>query len=163
MSILIEILDNYEIIHISGKKNYSSVKLESKAILNQNQQKYYHLYQSLNELELKSALRICDIIISRAGSGSIFEIAASGKPSILIPLPSSAGNHQSKNAYQYAKTGASIVIEQDNLTPNLFLGEINYLLSDRQKFEKMRESALKFAKIEAAENIAKEILNFVAQ
>ncbi len=161
LSILNELLKEYEIIHVSGNKNYIGVKLESRAFLNENEQRYYHLYKSLNELELKSALKVCNFIISRAGAGSIFEIAAVGKPSILIPLSSSAGNHQSKNAYQYAKTGAAIVIEQQNLTPNFFLGEINYLLSQPQILEKMRESALKFSKPMAAEEIAKEILEFI--
>lgn len=161
LSVLNELLRDYEIIHVSGNKNYSSVKSESRAFLNEDEQRSYHLYHSLNELELKSALRVCDFVVSRAGSGSIFEIAAVGKPSILIPLPSSAGNHQSKNAYQYAKTGAALVIEQQNLTPNFFLGEIKYLLSQPQILKKMEDSALKFARPEAAGKIAKEIINYL--
>ena len=67
------------------------------------------------------------MIISRSGSGSIFEIAAVGKPSILVPLPGSAANHQSKNAYAYAENGSAIVIEQENLTPNFFIENIQLL------------------------------------
>jgi UDP-N-acetylglucosamine--N-acetylmuramyl-(pentapeptide) pyrophosphoryl-undecaprenol N-acetylglucosamine transferase len=154
-------LESYEIIHMAGKKNYENIKKESEILVNKNNKKYYHLYKSLNELELKSALKLCEIVVSRAGSGSIFEIALFGKPSILIPLPTSAQNHQFKNAYQYAETRAGIVMEQKNLTLNLFLAKINNLLSEQKVLEKMKESALNFAKPEAGQKIAKEILKFI--
>jgi UDP-N-acetylglucosamine--N-acetylmuramyl-(pentapeptide) pyrophosphoryl-undecaprenol N-acetylglucosamine transferase len=60
--------------------------------------------------------------VSRAGAGAIFEIAALGLPSILIPLPESARKHQLKNAYCYAETGSSIIIEETNFMPHFFLG-----------------------------------------
>jgi len=154
-------LSQYEIIHISGEKNYRNVKAESRALLNKEEKIYYHLYKSMNELELKSALIICNFVVSRAGSGSIFEISAFGIPVIIIPLPSSAQNHQSKNAYEYAKTGAGIVIEQENLTPNLFMSKINNIISDSKTFKKMQESALNFSKPEAGETIAKEIIAYL--
>lgn len=153
-----DILEKYEVIHVSGPKNYKGVQLESSVVVNKDLKVYYHLRQSLNEIELKHAYKVADVIISRAGSGSIFEISALGKPSILIPLPSSASDHQSKNAYQYSKTGAALVIEQENLSPHFFIGQINHVISDR---ENMKNSALKFAKPEAAENIAKEIIEYL--
>lgn len=159
--ILNDILKDYEIIHICGKKNYRKTQLESRAIISKDLEQYYHLYASLSEVELKHAYKACDLIISRAGSGSIFEIAALGKPSILIPLPSSAGDHQSKNAYQYAQTGAAIIIEQDNVTPNFFMGKIQYLLSQPEKINAMKDTALTFSKPLAAEAIAGEILEYL--
>ncbi len=157
MVILNNLLEKYEIIHVAGLKNYKKIKLESEVVFGQDLEKYYHLYPTLNEVELKNAYAAADLVISRAGSGSIFEIAAVGKPSILIPLPSAAGNHQSKNAYQYAESGAAIVLEQDNLSPNLFLGEVESAFSKKEKMEK---AALNFSKPNAAELITKEILNF---
>lgn len=159
--ILNDILKDYEIIHICGKKNYRKTQLESRAIISKDLEQYYHLYASLSEVELKHAYKACDLIISRAGSGSIFEIAALGKPSILIPLPSSAGDHQLKNAYQYAQTGAAIIIEQDDLTPNFFMGKIQYLLSQPEKINAMKDAALTFSKPLAAEAIAGEILEYL--
>lgn len=153
-----EILKDYEVIHISGPKNYQKTKLEGQLIIDKSLEKYYHLYDFLDENQLKHAYRVCNLIVSRAGSGSIFEIAALGKPSILVPLPSAAGNHQYKNAYQYAKTGASIVMEQDNLTPNLFLSEVRSLL---YKSDKIKSYALEFSKPQAAQFIAEEIINYL--
>ncbi len=173
LNILNDLLKDYEVIHICGKKNYQEVLDQSNVILSKELQsmnkeyanlgleKYYHLKNFLGEVELKHAYQVANFIVSRSGSGSIFEIAACGKPSILIPLPTSAHDHQTKNAYEYAKTGASIVIEQNNLTPHYFLEKIRYLLSNQKELEVMKQSALAFAKPEAAKVIAKEILEYL--
>ena len=162
LSILNDLLQDYEVIHLCGSKNYRSVKIESQVVLDKELEKYYHLWEFLDEVQLKHALSAASIVISRAGAGSIFEIAACGKPSILIPLPSSASDHQSKNAYQYASTGAAVVIEQENMTHNFFIGKINYLLSNSEKMDEMKKAALQFAKPLAAKAIAREILEYLA-
>ncbi|OGZ62976.1 MAG: hypothetical protein A3C58_01395 [Candidatus Staskawiczbacteria bacterium RIFCSPHIGHO2_02_FULL_34_10] len=161
LEILNELLKKYEIVHVCGIKNYKNVRAESQVIMDKDLIKYYHLYEYLNEVELKHIYKVANLIISRSGSGSIFEIASLGKPSILIPLPSSASNHQSKNAYQYANTGAAIVIEQENLTPNFFLGKIDYLFLQPEKIEEMKVAALNFAKPLAGKAIAREILESI--
>ncbi len=158
LDILEMALRKYEIIHICGKNNYKQIKKETDLFLNENSKKYYHLFDSLNEDQLKNAYSAADIIISRAGSASIFEIAALAKPSILIPLPSAAGDHQSKNAYAYAKNGATDVLEQENMIPNFFLGRIDSILSNPQE---MQQAAREFSKPMAAQNIAKEILQYL--
>lgn len=152
-----ELLARYEVIHVAGKLNYDSVKTEAASTLPEELKPYYHLHDSLNEVQLKHALYATDVVVSRAG-GSIFEIAAAGKPSILVPLPGSAGDHQSKNAYEYAESGAAVIIEQSNLTPNFIMGKIDALLTDP---EPMRQAALAFAKPLAAKTIAREILEYV--
>jgi len=161
-NILEDILPSYEVIHVCGQNNYQEVYKETETLDN-NLQKYYHLYATLDERGVADALAAADLIVSRAGSASIFEIAAVGKPSILIPLPSSAGNHQVKNAYQYADTGAAVVIEQANLTTHFFMAEISKIVSNPHKIEQMRAAALAFAKPNAAEKIAQEILNYTTK
>lgn len=158
MLALNSILKNYEVIHVAGPKNYGKLQIQSKYVTEKNLLQYYHLYKFLNEAELKNAYKAASVIVSRAGSGSIFEIAATGKPSILIPLPTAAGDHQSKNAYQYARTGAAIVLEQENLTDNLFLGELRVLIA---KSQDIQNAALLFAKPEAAQIIASQIAEYV--
>lgn len=159
LSVFEGLLTNYEVIHIAGAKNYQATKTQANALLNLNPElkPFYHLYDFLNEVELKNAYSLTDVIITRA-SGTIFEIAALGKPSILIPLPTSAGNHQSKNAYQYSQTGAGITIEQPNLTPHFFLGQVQLML---EKSEEIKPLALKFARVDAAKNLAQEIIDYV--
>lgn len=161
LSIANEALAKHEIIHVCGKKNYKQVSAEADVIVNKDFEPYYHLRDFLHTGELKSAYAAADLIISRAGAGSIFEIAAAGIPSILVPLPSAAGDHQSKNAYEYAKTGAAIVIEQENLNPNFVLAKIDYLMEHPEELEKMKKGALSFARPQAAEMIAQEILDYV--
>ena len=92
-------------------------------VMQKGQEKYYHPVGFLDEKKICHAYKVADMIISRAGSGSIFEIAAVGKPSILVPLPGASFNHQAKNAYIYSDTGAAMVFEQQSLTPNFFIDE----------------------------------------
>jgi len=158
LSILPQLLENFEIIHQVGEGNYKNFKEEVEANFPKEILEYYHIYPFLKEKEIANAYAISDLIISRAGSGSIFEIAAVGKPSILIPLPEAAQNHQLENAYRYAQTGAAIVIEEKNLTPHLFLGKLNWLFEHPEELNKMSQAAKSFSKIDAAQKIAKIIL-----
>lgn len=161
LRILNDLLKDYEVIHVTGAENVKETTAEAQVVINKDLDRYYHPIGFLNEEKIMHAYKAADLIISRSGSGSIFEIAAVGKPSILIPLPSAAGDHQSKNAYVYAETGASIVIEQENLTPNFFMEKIQLLFLSPEKLQEMRDAALDFAKPLAARAIAREILEFL--
>lgn len=150
-------LDEAEIIHQVGESNFDDMRLETAPLLEGGKDAYYHLVAFLDEEKLKNAYRLADVVISRASS-TIFEIAAAGKPAILIPLDHAAQDHQRKNAYAYASYGAAVVIEQDNLTPSVLLNEIRTLLADPERRARMSEAAKKFSRRDAAELIAKEIL-----
>ncbi len=169
LDILPKIIKDVEIIHQTGKTNYKEVAREADIVFQEiigdkGQQKYYHFLPFFEEttipsiFSLKEVFAASDLIIARAGSGLIFEIAASGKPSILIPLPWASRGHQKKNAYEYAKNGAAIVVEEGNLKPNVFSGLILQIISDKKKNEKMSEAALEFSKPKAAYNIAQHLL-----
>ncbi len=159
--VLNNLLKNYEIIHVTGIQNIKTVSAEAQVIGEKDLNKYYHAIGTLDEEKLKHAYKVADLIISRSGSGSIFEIAGNGKPSILIPLPSAAANHQSKNAYAYSETGSAVVMEQENLTQNFFMENIKLLFLHSEKIHEMRQSATAFAKPLAARAIAREILEFL--
>jgi UDP-N-acetylglucosamine--N-acetylmuramyl-(pentapeptide) pyrophosphoryl-undecaprenol N-acetylglucosamine transferase len=167
LNILPELLSDFEVIHQGGTKNFRQLLAEVQVVLgsspedNQELRQYYHPYSFLKETELKHAYRAADLIVSRAGSGSIFEIAALGKPSILIPLPESAQNHQIKNAYAYAKTGAAIVIEEENLSPHFFLEKLRYLFSHPEELEKMSQAAREFSRPQASRILAEYIINYL--
>ncbi|MCX6721482.1 MAG: undecaprenyldiphospho-muramoylpentapeptide beta-N-acetylglucosaminyltransferase [Candidatus Staskawiczbacteria bacterium] len=156
-----DLLKDYEIIHVAGRENVKETQNEAQVMMDKTLDKYYHPVGFLDEEKIKHAYKAADLIISRSGSGSIFEIAAVGKPSILVPLPSSAGDHQSKNAYVYAQTGAAEVLEQQNLTPNFFMDKIKLLFLHPEGLEEMSRAALAFAKPLAARAIAREILEFL--
>lgn len=159
--ILPEILGEFELIHQAGVRNFKTVKKEVEVILPGESRKYYHLSSFLKEDELKHAYAICDLIVGRAGAGTIFEVASLEKPSILIPLPEAAQNHQLKNAYSYAQNGAAMIIEKVNLTPNFFLERIKYLFSHPSEMEKMKKGAKEFSKPKAAKVIASYIVEYL--
>lgn len=158
--ILPELLANFEIIHQTGAKNLFKVQAEVSAFVPEAVKDNYHAFAFLQEEELKHAYSVAACVVSRAGSGTIFELAALKKPSILIPLPESAQNHQAKNAYAFAKYNACIVLEEGNLSPHFFLEKLNNLfLSDN--LEKMKAGAEKFACPNAADIIARYLLDFL--
>lgn len=158
LEILGDLLTNYEIIHICGKRNFKEISKEVKLLFIPEILERYHLFPFLKE-EIIHAYAVSDIVISRAGAGTIFEIAALGKPSIIIPLSNSANNHQIENAYEYAKYGATIVLEEANLTPHMFLQKLNLILTDNNLREKMSKAAKKFSTPQAAQLIAQEIIS----
>jgi UDP-N-acetylglucosamine--N-acetylmuramyl-(pentapeptide) pyrophosphoryl-undecaprenol N-acetylglucosamine transferase len=155
-----ELVKEFQILHQAGLKNIKSASGEFNYVAGKLGEREKTRYKIAGYFEdnLKDALTAADIVISRAGSGSIFELAALGKPSILIPLPSAANNHQVMNAYEYAKTGAAIVIEEANLKTNILMTQLKSIFGSPEKMSLMSESAKKFAKPDAAEKIAEEIL-----
>lgn len=109
--------------------------------------------------EMSRVYCAADVIVARAGASTITEAAAFGVPAILIPLPENASNgHQRLNAFEYAKTGAAIVVEQENLLPGIFLRQVKHILADPAEMDKMSRAATAFYRPEAAKNIAEEVL-----
>jgi UDP-N-acetylglucosamine--N-acetylmuramyl-(pentapeptide) pyrophosphoryl-undecaprenol N-acetylglucosamine transferase len=158
LDVLTKLIEKYQVIHQTGKNNVEEVSSTSAVILGDNQNKNrYRIFDYLNDLDLVMAAGAADLVISRAGS-TIFEIASWGVPSIVIPITESNGDHQRVNAYAYARSGASSVIEEINLTSNVLLTEIDRIMQDKNLREKMSTSAKNFAKPNAANTIAKEIL-----
>ena len=163
LKVLNTLLQDYEIIHLCGYNNLKSVKAEAEVVLREELARYYHPYGSLDEQKIKHAYKTADFVIARSGAGTIFELAALGLPSILIPLPGAAANHQAKNAYSYAQTGAAIVMEQDNLTENFFIEKLHHFFVNPEKIKEMQEEALRFSKPYAAKTLARTILEFLIQ
>jgi len=152
INVLPRLLEIAEVIHISGQENFKFVSQETEKSAN------YHLYPFLNVEQMKQAMAVADLVVNRAGAGSIFEIAACGKPSILIPIPDSAQDHQRKNAYEFAKGERAVVLDQENLTPNIFLDTISNLLSNPAKLKQMGQKAKTFYNSHTPELIRDQIL-----
>ncbi|MBU0723302.1 UDP-N-acetylglucosamine--N-acetylmuramyl-(pentapeptide) pyrophosphoryl-undecaprenol N-acetylglucosamine transferase [Patescibacteria group bacterium] len=153
-----KILESYQIVHQVGQQNFANFKAAMDIILQDHPYKNrYKIFPYLDTQQMNAVGRTASLIISRGGS-SIFEIAIWGTPSIIIPISKTNGDHQRKNAYAYARTGACSVIEEHNLTPNLFLAEINRVCSNEEIMARMKEATKLFAKKDAALKIAIEIL-----
>ncbi|MBX4197772.1 undecaprenyldiphospho-muramoylpentapeptide beta-N-acetylglucosaminyltransferase [Candidatus Parcubacteria bacterium] len=155
---LAKLVEKYQIIHQVGENNVKETNETANVVLLDSQFKdRYKSYDHLNDLAMRMAAGIADVIVSRAGS-TVFEIANWGVPSILIPISDSNGDHQRKNAYSYARTGAAVVIEENNLAPHILISEIDRIMNDAALRGKMRTAALGFTHQNAAELIAAEIL-----
>lgn len=155
------LVKKYEILHQCGESNFEYLTRGEFVQLRTSEEKdLYHLYANLNEQELAAAYNLAGIVVSRAGSGAIFEIAASGKPSILIPYFAAAGAHQFKNAEVYEQAGACRIVRGRNLLPHIFIEVIDSVVEDSERWQAMSSSALAFAKRESAERITKEILKY---
>ena len=159
ISILPELLTRYQVIHQTGKKNLQAVVESAAVVLGESKFKdRYKPFDYLNDLALSMSAGVASIVVSRAGS-AIFEIARWGTPSVIIPISESNGDHQRKNAFNYSRTGAAIVIEEANLTPHVLLSEIDRVLGDSALREDMKKSAIQFSSPDAAKKIAEEIVN----
>ena len=157
-------LQDFQIYHQTGSNNFGNVEELAKAFFKtapERLQNRYRFKSYFSLEELKIAYNAADIVISRAGSGAIYEIAAFEKPAILIPLASAANDHQKINAYIYAKAGAAEVIEESNLKPNLLVVQIKEIIKNTEKKQSMSEAAKNFAKPEAAKMIGEEILKLI--
>lgn len=166
LDILPNLLETVEVIHQTGDQNYNSVFNESRVVLDGvpgEQLISYHPVNFLVEPEYAAAVHSADIIISRSGAGSIFEIAAAGKASILIPIADSANDHARRNAYIFKNDGRAEIIEETNLTPNLLLSVIASILNNPEKKKKMEQYAKEFATPDAAKLIAQALLNLISK
>ncbi len=160
LAVLPSLVENYNVVHQCGKLNYEEASQRARIILKDfSFAKRYHPVPFIAEGDLGDLSKTADLAVSRAGAGAIFEIAAWGLPAILIPLDNSAADHQRKNAYIYVRKGAAAIIEEKNLKPHIFLSEVEKLLRDEEKMKEMKIAARNFAKIDAAEKIARELMN----
>lgn len=162
LDVLPDLVQSTQVLHQTGKGDYQRTISEAGVVLGDLPKEIQSKYKAVDffEKDIRVAYQAADIVISRSGSG-IFELAAFGKPSILIPLPWAANDHQSANAAEYQMAGAAIVMEQDNLLPHIFLNNVTDLLANPEKMAQMGEAARRFYKSDAASNLAQLILRYI--
>ncbi len=149
-----------QILHQTGKRNYNMVVNEFEVVKKDLPENLWSRYRAIGyfEKDMGTALTAADVIVSRAGASAITEIAAFGKPSILIPLPEAANGHQLENASVYGETGAAIIMEEPNLLPNLFIGQLRKLFETPNTLTGMSKAARAFYQPDAALKLAQIIL-----
>ncbi|MDE6729765.1 MAG: UDP-N-acetylglucosamine--N-acetylmuramyl-(pentapeptide) pyrophosphoryl-undecaprenol N-acetylglucosamine transferase [Oscillospiraceae bacterium] len=91
--------------------------------------------------DMDTCMAAADLVVCRSGANALAELQALGKPSILIPSPIVAGNHQYHNAMVLGKAGAGIVIEQKDMTSQRMIAEIKKLYQDQAKLQDMAKKA----------------------
>ncbi len=105
------------------------------------------------------AYKACDIAISRSGAGVIMELAAAGLPSVLIPYPHAAADHQEKNAEVFDRAGASIKIAKDDIVPDKVGQKLIGLLNNSTQLARMSEKAKDISKINASRDIVEMVIS----
>ncbi len=100
--------------------------------------------------DMPAAFREADLVVCRSGAGAVAELAAAGKPSILVPFPFAADDHQLKNAEALARAGAARLVPDREMTGERLFAEVRELAGDAEGLRSMGEAARTFAKPGAA-------------
>ncbi|HBQ59867.1 MAG TPA: undecaprenyldiphospho-muramoylpentapeptide beta-N-acetylglucosaminyltransferase [Balneolaceae bacterium] len=142
---------NLQIIWQCGPRYYDELTTEV------NEEKLINLRLTAYLDNMAEAYAAADLVISRAGASSCSELMLTGTPSILVPSPNVAGDHQTQNATAMVHAGASKMLE-DGTMKETMSELVEQLIYDQETLKRMNQAALDLAKPEAAKLIAKEIL-----
>ena len=145
-------------LHATGKAGASMIDDIGKDVdLNSNPQ--IMLREYINDMD--RCLAASDLVVCRAGASSLSEIQALGKPSILVPYPYAAENHQYYNAKTMSDRDAAILIEEKDFTGERLLSEVEKLLSKPERLKKMGENARAMAILDASQRITESVCKIV--
>ena len=140
------------VVHVVGRRDYPELRRRWDE---EGRPERYTLLQY--EPDLGDVLAAADLVVARSG-GSVMEIAAAGRPAILIPYPHATGDHQTTNARWMADGGAAVVIPDSELTSQRLSATIAELLADEDRLREMSIAARRLSKPDAAKRIAGEVL-----
>lgn len=159
LSVLPRLLPIAQVIHQVGEKNLPAVRdFVGKDLRELPGIEDYHAAGFLSEDDMASAFVAATLVVSRAGGTALAEIAAAGKPAILIPLREAAQQHQWENAYFFREQGAAAVLDETNLTPELFFSIVQRTLHNAKDLHLMAERARGLHRPGAAEEIARVLV-----
>jgi UDP-N-acetylglucosamine--N-acetylmuramyl-(pentapeptide) pyrophosphoryl-undecaprenol N-acetylglucosamine transferase len=144
----------YQVLWQTGKYYYENIR----KIVTESSAANIAVYPFIDKMDL--AFSAADVIVSRAGAGTISELCLVGKPVILVPSPNVAEDHQTRNAKALEVKGAALVIAED-IVEKLLLKEMAKLIYDTQKKRMLSENISKMAERDADLRIAIEVLKLI--
>lgn len=145
----------YAILHLTGPRYFEEVRAAYDALAPEARR---HVEVRGYEDQMGDAFAVADLVLARAGSSTLAELCAVGKPSVLVPSPNVTDNHQEANARGLEAAGAARVVVEKGLEPTAVAGELRRLLGDRAALSEMSKAALSLARADVAEAIAGLIL-----
>jgi len=163
--ILTDLLQCVQIVHQVGpaSANDDFARLSAvKASLSENIAGRYVVTEFVRE-ELPDVYAMTDVVLARSGAGTVSELGYLGLPSILVPLPGTWGDEQRKNAKILANVDAAVVIEQSEATPQRLRQEIEALIGNGDRRERMAEAARSTSRPDAAARLVDELLALTRQ
>jgi UDP-N-acetylglucosamine--N-acetylmuramyl-(pentapeptide) pyrophosphoryl-undecaprenol N-acetylglucosamine transferase len=140
----------FRVLHISGERDHPMLR-------DRIPRPGYDLRPYLDLDSFNQALLACDLVVARSG-GSVFEIAAHGRPAVLIPYPHAAADHQTSNARWMADAGAAVIVPDGELEGPRLAHEVAALLGDSARLTAMGRASAALARPDAAADIAAEVL-----
>ena len=156
-----DLLAHCQVLQISGNALYNETReLCASALAAQDEavRRRYRLVAYLNE-EMPLALQAADLVLCRSGASTLSELAALGKPSILVPLPPAIGSSpQEANAEMFGRNQAARVMKDGDLKPQVLVENVTSILASSTLLEAMSNAASSFAKPQATQEIAAEIV-----
>ncbi len=158
--VLPRLLEQMQIVHQVGPAtaNDDAARLRRlKASLPVELQKRYVVEEFIGP-ELPDLYAMTDLLVGRAGAGTITELTFLGMPSILIPLPGTWGDEQRKNARILANVGATVTLEQEDATPERLASEIERIMTNSEVRTAMGTAALSRSRPDAASRLVDELL-----
>jgi UDP-N-acetylglucosamine--N-acetylmuramyl-(pentapeptide) pyrophosphoryl-undecaprenol N-acetylglucosamine transferase len=162
LRVLPQLLHRYQVVHQTGENNFEEVKRVAGELGFKVGHDGYYAAPFFKD-DLVDILAAADLVISRAGSTSIAEIAANKKPAIIIPLETSASDHQRMNAYSLARIGGCIVMEENNMGEHMLMEKIDEIMNDETLRSKLSENIGTFYHADATEKIADGILGMIKE
>lgn len=143
-------MPDVQFLHITGALDYDRVKELAKG------RKGYHVVAFSDDMA--SAYAACDVSICRSGASSLTELSCGGMPSILVPYPYAADDHQTVNAEVFAKAGAAVLRQEKDLDAGELMAELFRIIEDPAVWQKMSQQADALAVRDSASQICDEIL-----
>ena len=111
--------------------------------------------------DMDRQMKAADLVVSRAGATTLAELAAAGRPSILVPLPTATDDHQRKNAQAFVRHGAAVMVDQQELTGERIAAELLALAADPTRRAQLADAARRLARPDAAAAIVDRLLELV--
>jgi UDP-N-acetylglucosamine--N-acetylmuramyl-(pentapeptide) pyrophosphoryl-undecaprenol N-acetylglucosamine transferase len=143
---------DFDVLQLAGRRDFPELSARLEAAPARDR---YTLLEY--EPNLGDVLAASDLVVARSG-GSVFEVIATGRPSILVPFPHATADHQTANARWLERAGAATVVADAELTPARLAAEVGAVLGDAARLEAMAAAAQGMARPDAARTIADEVL-----
>ena len=145
-----------EVLHASGRRDHPALRERLEEL---GSPPHYRLFEYVTPFA--DALAAADLAVARSG-GSVFELAAAGIPSILVPYPHASADHQAGNARYMAAAGAAVVVQDAEIDADRLRRQVGELLAEPDRLRAMSEAARAVARPDAAERIAHATLEVAA-
>lgn len=150
-----KLLSSYTVVHQVGDKNVDKISASASSLFtDQTVLANYYVFGHLPQEKFAAAFQAANLVVTRAGSTTLFETALNNKPAIIVPIPEDISRDQRSNAYAYARATGAVVLEEHNLSDDILSAEITRILGDTNAYQAMVEGTKTLTSGQAAYKLA---------